>query len=154
MTKPPELLREELEKEEVLEIDLELLESIRRSFSNIESLRRIEPGVAEVLEGLALSMVKARLVKAIEGRVCRECFDKELLEIVRNIGLLFKGIISGDIPLTPNLKLPVRALKSMNFKEFKKYVNLPSKIVEGEIFYVDLHLYPFLKHLNICEVIL
>lgn len=153
MSTPPEVLSEELESEELVKIDVNVLERVRRLFSNVASTARRDPGVLEVLRVIADSIVKTRILKALEGRECKECFDSELLELTRIAGWLIRGSIDGSLPLTQDFKVPVKALVDLDFSGLKKHVNLPSKVLRGEVFYIDLYLYPLFKVLRLCEVV-
>ena len=147
------LLREETTNRHLVEVDMEALNKIQKEVKEIIDLAPDDPQVKSAASDMLLLITKMRIIKAVEGVTCTKCYDLNLLKLISEAAEIIKLTLAGRLPLTHDLKIPVKALVNANLSALGINLNLPSKVKPGDLFYVDLHIAPILKLLGICDIV-
>jgi len=152
MKKLVSILKKELEDEGLKKIDNKMLSSIRGEIASLSTILDEETFTNIILDNVKL-LVETRMSKAIKGKECRECYDSELLNLVKSMYKFIEDIMTVNIPLTQDLKVPVRALIDLNLPMMKAEGKAPIKVKAGSIFYASLKLTFLLLSLGLVEIV-
>ena len=145
-----DLMEEEFRVKSIVKVDSKKLFEIRRY---ITSLLHVKNEHLKLLEDYVRLFVLTRMIKVIDGLECSECYDAKVLEGVKSVLNLLVDIVLCRIPITQDLKVPVKVLKALDVANINILQAKSLRAKPGSIIYVPLAVLPPLLQLGVIEVL-